>query len=243
MVVAAGPVVSLAIAAGCWLALNAVDAPKWAADQLLIVALWSAVMAGGGLLPFRRGPAVSDGERVRVLIRNGPEWKRASAQLAIAAAAMKGTRPREWREDLVETAMGPEDGSSDARVGRALRYNWLLDSGQIDEAEDQLVSLLLEPCTDEVLREWMLQGAWFAAIFRKDAITARKWFEAGRGSAAPAGCNLLMAETALAFVEERRTDLKRLVPQTIECCVRNMDTGTAEAVRDVLATVVGYCAP
>lgn len=243
VVVAAGPLASLGAAAGCWIALNAAETPKWAVDQLLIVALWSAVMAAGSLLPIRRGSASSDAERLRILMRGGVEWERASAQQAIAIAAMNGARPREWSEELIEKAAGLEDGSADARLGRVMRYNWLLDSGRIDEAEQQLVSLLLQPCPEDVSREWMLQAVWFAAMFRRDAGTARKWLAAGRGSGAAAGCNEVMAETALAFVEKRWADVRRLVPETWHSCDRNMDRGTAKAVRDALARVAPYAVP
>ena len=80
-----------------------------------------------------------------------------------------------------------------------------------------------------------LQAAWFAACFRDDAITARKWFDAGRERAASSGdYNLVMAEAALAFVEKRWDDTMRLVPEALKECERVVDPGTAKAIRDAL---------
>jgi Peptidase M50B-like len=236
IVVAAGPLASLVTAAGCWIALGAMDAqPKWVLDQILILTLWSILFAAGGLLPIRSDTTISDGARLRLLLRGGPECDRMSAQQMIVAAALGGARPREWRSELIEVAAGPEDGSLEARFGRVLRYNWLVDQGRIDEAEQQIVWLLLEPWPEAARRAWRLQAAWFTAFLRNDAITARKWLDAGREGAASSGdYNLAMAEAALAFAEKRWTDTMRIVPQALKECERAADPGTAKAIRDAL---------
>ncbi len=198
IVVAMGPLTSALVAVACGLVarLNR-TAPRWLLDQLWITALWSVVFALGGLLPLRTGATVSDGARLLMLIRGGADWDRMNAQQAIVAAGNRGTRPREGPPDLIETATGVDHGSEDARVGRALRYNWLADRGRIDEAEDQIVWLLLHARSASVLQAWQFEAAWFAAFYHADATTARRWYEAALAASAPTeDCSLSMAAAA-----------------------------------------------
>src|SRR5207245_7799707 len=87
-------------------------------------------------------------------------------------------------------------------------------------------------------RTWRLQAAWFAAFFRNDAITARKWFDAGRKGAASGDCHFSMAAAALAFVENRWADTTRLAANALEECDRVADRGDAKAIRDALLLLI-----
>jgi hypothetical protein len=245
VIVAAGPVASIVAGAGCWIAMGAASAqPKWVGDQLFFIAVWSALIGAAGLLPVRRPTMVSDGMRLHILIRGGPECDRISTQLAIIAAALDGARPKEWPAELIERAVGSEDGSAEAFSGRALRYNWFADQCLLDKAEEQLVWLLLQPVPDAALRPWRLQAAWFAAFFRQDAITARKWFDVVPKSPASSNdCDTLMAAAALAVVEGRHTDATQLIPQALKECERLQDRGAGKAIHEALLVLANRVEP
>jgi len=68
-VVAAGPLASALMAAGCSIAIGAMGRQaKWVLDQLFLIALWSVLSAVGGLLPGGANQPVSDGTRLWQLI-------------------------------------------------------------------------------------------------------------------------------------------------------------------------------
>lgn len=232
-VTAAGPVASALLVVVCWFVLAQMDLPRWAAEQILLISLCSLVFAVAGLIPIRTQTVISDGARLAMLLRGSADWERMSAQQMTVAAAVSGIRPRDWNPDLIEMGLGPEDGTLEARTGRALRYSYLIDQGRIDEAEQELVWLLHEPCPDAAVTTWQLQVVWFAAAFQGDPATARKWFDQPTPHKANP-CERLMAEAALAFVEQRRSDSTRLTAEAIRACEQITDRGSAQAIHEKL---------
>ncbi len=144
VVVAAGPIASLLI--GCatiiFVALASTNLPIWLKTQLNMIGVLSIFTAGLTAFPLTSSFGVSDGQRLRMLFRQGVESERYCTMLLIVAASRGGIRPRDWDGELVERLSNPSDGSPDDRAAQALRYNWLIDSRRITEAEEALQQTL-----------------------------------------------------------------------------------------------------
>ena len=234
LTVAGGPLASAVTAVACVMA-----AVNWGSrggvSLVWLTGFWSALAAAAGVLPIRGRHAVSDGMRLRILRRGGAEADRVTALQLVSAGSMGGLRPRDWDAGLLAMGITPDDGSPDAISGHALRYNWLLDSGSVNEAEEELVWLLSRPLPDAVRGTWEFVAAWFSAFYRQDGAAARKWMAAaGPRATRPSRCAQLMAEAALALVEARWADTRTLVERAREECSRLVDLGMATAIREAL---------
>jgi hypothetical protein len=196
---------------------------------------WSLLTAVLGLLPLRARHAVSDGTRLRMLRRGGPEGDRVAAVHSIIAGTMSGIRPRDWDTGLLAMAVTPDDRSPDAISGHSLRYNWLMDSGRIDDAEQELIWLLTQTQPAPLRASWELQAAWITAFHREDGTAASKWLAAAkkRTRHRPVYAES-MAKAALAALERRWMDAHRFMDKALHECDRLADRGSAQAIRDAL---------
>jgi hypothetical protein len=66
-----------------------------------------------------------------------------------------------------------------------LQYNWLLDTGRIDDAGQVLASIATKDLPKLARTVWWFEVAWFEARFRGNLVLARKWFDAAPSSAGP----------------------------------------------------------
>lgn len=142
IMVAGGPLASLALAVAsgaAWLLLPA-GTPGFAAGVL-------AVASGGILLataqPFGAGGGhPSDGGRLLALRRPGPAGAREAALLALTAASLSGTRPREWPDALVAAAGALEDGGMQEWAGATYAGQQALDRGDPARARERFARAL-----------------------------------------------------------------------------------------------------
>ena len=218
IVVAAGPVASIVVGVGA----AVFEAPSLACWSLLGVLQ---------LLPIR-----SDGMRLRMLLRGGPEVDRFRRLVFVEASSVKGLAPREWDPELLSKIEGPADGSPDALSAQGCRYNWLLDTGQVEEAGKVLHLILSLDLHDVARAGWWLEAAWFEARFRSDSSNARAYF-AGVPVELKGGanqCELYKAQAAIAFLEQRWDDLDAALEAALKGCEAMDELGMARANRDDL---------
>ena len=149
--------------------------PEWSNTQLNMIGACSLFLALVNSIPRANWQFVTDGQRLRILLRRDAESERYCTILLLVTASHGGLRPREWDTNLMERLSGPADGSPDGRAAQALRYNWLIDSRRLDEAEAALQEVLSQELPNETAGIWYLEAAWFEAKYRGDLEEARRW--------------------------------------------------------------------
>ena len=110
--VAGGPAASLLLAISALGLLYVV--PTSIGIVLSIIAMSSFFIGIVTLIPTRMGGLVSDGARLLMLRRSGPEAERWCAIAAVGGASMAGKRPRDWDEEMIRRSLLSPDGSLDA---------------------------------------------------------------------------------------------------------------------------------
>jgi hypothetical protein len=238
LLVAAGPAASALIgtASAIFAANTRSDWPSWATAELNLFACWSLLIAVSTILPLRSRYAVNDGMRMGMLLRGGAETDRFRSILILAGRSYSGIRPRDLNPDLMRLASVPDDGSPDALAGRGMRYNWLLDAGRIEEADQVLASIATGNLPKLARTVWWCEVAWFEARFRGDLALARRWFDAAPALSRPAWnrCARSKAQAAIAFLEQRWADAETAAREACKDCDQLADSGTAGAIRENL---------
>lgn len=123
---AGGPLASMLLAVVLW--------GISARVEIRIMAAFSALIGIVTLIPMRSGGFLSDGARLLMLIRNGPQARRWSALAAVGACAYTMTRPRDWPRELIEQARSIPDASCDDLSAAWLDFRAALDSGDEQRA-------------------------------------------------------------------------------------------------------------
>jgi hypothetical protein len=209
--------------------------------QLSMIAACSLFFGFVNSIPRANRQFVTDGQRLRILLRDGPESERYCTILLIAAASHGGLRPREWDANLVERLSVPLDGSPDSRVAQAIRYNWLVDSRRIGEAEIALQQVLSPDMPDEAAAIWYLEAAWFEAKYKGDLASARRWLETTmRANTRNASyrCALAKAKVAISALEQDWPAAQAAALETFRACALLNDAGTAIAIGDAVGEIM-----
>jgi hypothetical protein len=240
--VAAGPLgsgLTGMVAAGLAVLIQPVWS-AWIIQELNLVAFWSFLTAVIGFLPIPNRYSVNDGMRLLKLLRGGVEADRYFTLVVLSTSLLSASRPREWRRDLVDRLPGPLDGSPDAILAQAIRYNFLLDSGDLEEAGQALEWLAGQRLTGEARAIWLLEAPWFQAKFRGDLPAARQWMEIAPTvvKSHDGRCALWKARAAIAFLEQRWTDAQMSAEQALEACDQMTDTGITRIIREELKELV-----
>ena len=224
ILVAAGPAASLFVGIG---------AGQYQDTGFL--AAWSTLFALNGLIPMADHRSVNDAARLRMLWRGGAAVERYRRMMLIAASSKSGVRPRDLDPALLEGLEFPEDRSGDARSAQILRFNWLLDSGRVEEAGKELASILSWPMPEQLRATWWLEAAWVEARFRSDAIAARRWYDSvpTRCLAGANRCAAFKAHAAIAFVEQHWDDADAAIEEALKSG-DSSDLGIANTTRDDL---------
>jgi hypothetical protein len=175
-----------------------------------------------------------------MLFRRGEEANRFCVLALLTTSLLSALRPREWRRDLVDRLPGPLDGSPDAILAQTIRYNFLLDSGRIDEADKVLEWLVAQRLTGEARAIWLLQAPWFQAKFRGDLPAAHQWMDVAPTwvKTHSGRCALWKARAAIALLEQRWTDAQTAAEQALEACDEMTDTGITRIIREELNELV-----
>ena len=235
IVVAAGPAASFAtgLAAAYFPATRHLS--DWFAAQLNLIAFVSLSSAILNLLPGISRFAVTDGQRLRMLSKGGAASERYCLLLLLGSASFSGVRPRDWNADLVKLLPGPLDGSPDSWMAQLLRYNWLIDRGQVAEAGAVLQSILNDNLPPQLKETLQLQASWFQARFRANLPEARRWMDLSpirKRREAGYRCTLLRAQAAIAFLEQRWTDAATAAAEALRQRTRLDDAGAAKVISE-----------
>ena len=191
--------------------LDAVSAqpPFW--KWMVLVCLTFTAQMGGlslvvmiaSLWPYRakKTGLMSDGGRIRMLLRGGADADRWVAISMLINTSMTGRRPREWDAEQIQVATALSDNTTDEWQACLFAYLWALDRGAVDLAGEYLDRL--EPLGEKVpfLRPLVAaEVAFFEARHRDNLERALE-----RCASAPPGTNelRLRAEMAIHLREGR----------------------------------------
>ena len=164
-----------------------------------ISSLWPASAKQTGLM--------SDGGRIRMLLRGGADADRWISSMMLMNTSMTGRRPREWDAQWIQPVAALSDKAVDEWQACLLAYLWALDRGDVDLAGAYLDHM--EPLLEKVplLRTLAAaEAAFFEARHRDNLERAREWF----ASASPQKDeSRLRAETAIYLGEGRWAEAKQ----------------------------------
>ncbi len=202
LMVAGGPAGSLLLALLALVAMAFANGLPAAA--LLMATGLGLIITVVTLVPMRAGGFYSDGARILMLLRGGPQAERWSAMALLVNATMAG-RLRELDPAIVARATALRDGTLDAAGAAFVVYGYELARGQIAAAGAQLDDVLeqLELYPAAMRPAMLAEAAYFTARHRGDAVTARAYLEQTNGSALVEAYTRHRAEAAVLLAEGR----------------------------------------
>lgn len=177
LTIAAGPLASLALGlSSLTLALNTHNALTGMFELSAWMSLCSAAM---NFMPLKSGMMLSDGARLKMLLEGGPAGERYCLLSALTGASLSGQRPSQWNPQWIEGMQAVEDGTVDSIAASHVAFYWLLDTGNIDAAEQALEKLLaglnlLHPSLHRML---YAEAAFFYTYYRHNSQQSRPFLD------------------------------------------------------------------
>jgi len=235
-ITAGGPAASwtLVIVAAVLVVFLEGGSQSWVSTLLTALVFWSALIGIISLVSHSGKHALSDGSRIRMLRRGGPEAERFVCIMILLAKSMRGQRPRDWDPELVRRAATHLDYSPDSMSGQVLRYNWLHDSRQLEEAGPLAEWIAGRIQSREGQQAWQFEVAWFKARHRADLPAARQWFDraGGPGRSPAIRCAYFKAKAAIDLAEQRWLDAAAAARAVAIESDKISLVGVASAIRD-----------
>jgi hypothetical protein len=137
-----------------------------------------SVLTGvGNLVPFRKRALTSDGKRILMLLRNGPQGERWLAILQLVADLRNGVEPEDLRPDFLTLATAVQDDSLETASAYGIAHAAAYYRHDDAEAARLLeVSLQHSGCQPPMMREAIFSDAAnFQAKRRHRADLAKQW--------------------------------------------------------------------
>lgn len=190
------------------------------------------------LVPMRRF-YVSDGARILQLLGNAQEADRFCALLTIAAYALAGQRPRDWEPTLINKALAARKDSGDYVLATIMAYEFQMDLHHFDLAESYLHSAIAQrpKCPPNVKSSIAADAAFFFAVVRNDAPTAREWLDQCHARHIQAAYVLPMVEAAVLIAEGRTGEADFKLDTCMTLLQRTRFPGFALAAQDWIAAM------
>lgn len=228
--VAGGPLASLALgAAGLWLHYLVAGTGPW---DVLTMALGagSLIIAAATLIPLTTAGYLTDGAQLLSLLRNDAAARQRALILALQAASIAGTRPRDWDAQLLSATLAVEGQPGFRGAAEIMAYYAALDGGAVETAGEHLArALALGPKLPKGFVEAVyLEAAYFEATHRQAAAVARAYLDRAGGSLAE-GHSRLRAEAAVLWAEGEHRAARAAAAQAVRLAARSYDRGTAAA--------------
>lgn len=235
--VAGGPVASLVLAALSFgVALVASPSVGLVFGITSLTSLFVGVVT---LVPSKFGGFVSDGSRLLMLLRGGPEAERWAALSALGGASMAGVRPRDFDGELVERSLSPSDGSLDEAGARSTAHYRALDLGDPEKGEDILRPALDIQDVPEMLRsQLLLEAAFLRARFLGDPEEARKLFSTAKTNKVLDRSLPLRVEAAISLAEGDSEEARKKAKQSLDELGDSLSAGTAKLEREWLEEIL-----
>lgn len=148
-------------------------------DQALLV-LAMIVMSGlfvlSSAVPHSHNGFKSDAARLIELWKDKDRVARDTALMTLVKALQNGQRPRDWDESLVARMTALRDGKANEALAAHYGFYWAADRGDWVQSGQYLDrALALRTTLSDVFRAMVvLDGAYYVALFQRDAAAARR---------------------------------------------------------------------
>ena len=202
---AAGPVATLLLGSTSLVLFLSSKFAPWAffADGFGILAMVSLIDFLSEMSLMRKGHIFTDGARLMQLWTGGLERRRLLATYALGLCETTARRPSEWQADWLE------EPTSDSQsplyfAGCYYAYIYEIDRQNYEKAGDWLNELLGSNVENpSPARRWKaaVEGAYFEALYRDDAVRARHWLSAPKDGLSVEPVSEWRAEAAVHLAE------------------------------------------
>lgn len=170
LVYAGGPAANVFFAVLCLLAAAAAARHSTPRDMFEILAVLSLVSGLYNLVPFRSyGGGASDGRQMLAVLASR-NVKSRTLRVRLYEQMLRGTRPRDWPDDLVGEVAADSIWLCDPS-GQLLVYTWYMDRGEIARARSILERIRPQGWYDEQIHA---EEAFLRATVDGDAAGARR---------------------------------------------------------------------
>lgn len=202
---AAGPIATLLLGStSLVLFLSAKYAP-WAvlADGFGILAVVALIDFVSEMSLVRKGHIFTDGARLMQLWSGGRDRQRLVATYALGLCETTATRPSDWLPEWLDEPTSDANsplyfaGCYYSYIYELDRKNWITAGHWLDELLGSNIG------NSSPARRWKaaVEGAYFEALFRDDAVRARQWLSAPRDGMTVEPVSEWRAEAAVHLAE------------------------------------------
>ena len=236
--VAAGPFVSIATGLIATAFVMVSVGSPWEDSWLILsrFATISLVLGVFNLVPFRIGGGYSDGAKLLQLLSSGL-WCRYHLLLGMTyASTVTPIRARDFDIDTIREAAGSVARGQDELFMHLCAYAYFLDRGELSNAESALVTAA-KFCRESsvvVPTDWLSVFVFGDALVRRDAVSARTWwqeYERQKGKMADEGWT---SYSALLWIEGRRKEAEEAWQKADQWARGLIDSGYAEGERNAV---------
>lgn len=209
--VASGPAFSLLLASTAYMVYphihtgGRIGGINYFFRELMKLSIWVSLWLGvTSLIPrYMKKPGIlTDGGRLMMLSRGGPEALRWSLMRRIHGAILSGVRPRDWNPEWIRQITDLDEPDASHVSAIYFGYLWALDRTDYAQAGaflDQGRELLNKGSLE--YHSYLLQAVFFEALYRRNAKQARAWFDEAK-NAPVMRSTLRRAEASVLLVEE-----------------------------------------
>lgn len=205
----------------------------------LIMGVGSILIGITTLIPSRMGIMQSDGFRLLNLMRKNRTAEYDVAMVGLLGAVQQGARPAQWPITDLETLMAQEDETTlmtEGILAHFYAYYVYLDTDKITQAGNALKKILNSPNLHKLLRPNIcLEYAYYVAVYEKDAVTARKWYNLTHGQRVEPRTKM-RAEAAVLFAENKPSECQAILEKLkLQLAKPNVPKTTAEYEHKLIA--------
>jgi hypothetical protein len=203
----------------------------------------SLVQFLGTIIPQDVAGQPNDGAEILLVCRGGREAERQAAVVSLDGLVFDGVRASEWPESLVMVAAAPPDGSYYALRGLRYAYWWAMDRGEIVEAGVYLDRALAaaDRYSDVSRPVVYLEAAYYTALHRGDAATARRYLGQSKPSLLVRRYSELLAESAILLAEANYAAALNRAREAVKAIECSGDAKRAESQILTLNQIVARC--
>lgn len=172
-----GPLATLLLGVG--LLIYYLHLPEEQQDKAVILLATiglSGLFVLSSAIPHNRNGFKSDATRLIELWKDKDRVVRDTALMTLVEALQNGQRPRDWDESLVKRMTALRDGKTNEALAAHYGFYWAADKSDWQQSEQYIHrALSLRTTLSDVFRAMVvLDGAYCAALFQRDAAEARR---------------------------------------------------------------------
>ncbi|MBI4926426.1 MAG: hypothetical protein HY835_01580 [Anaerolineae bacterium] len=185
------------------------------------------------IFPGKTSGFMTDGAQILSMLRGGEEGEQRALFFILQAESMQGTRPRDYTAAILARLSALKGTPLMNTSAQLIVYYHLLDRGDIQQAEQTLLSLSqhTEELPDVFKKAISLENAFFLAAHRQDATSAQSYLSAAKGALVEKH-SMLRAEVAVLWAQGKMDEAQDLARQFDQLASRSIDRGSAIAERE-----------